>query len=214
MVTTKLLSTLSRSVNADDSMLDYFFRTYNHGQMCSDITYDVEKDEILHLSENFRELTGERCGQHFNQCLLFIKTLIHPEDYNSFLVRLIEFVKLDRGEKTMEPSNAIRSFTFRVRDSKHEWISVELHALMLFSNKLVGIVQKQHGLIDDEPAAVSVREKEILNLIADGNSAKIIGDKLNISPNTVITHRNNLKKKFRAKNTAELIKEAVKSQVI
>ena len=214
MVTTKLLNTLSRSVNAENSMLGYFFRTYNHGQMYSDITYDVEKDEILHLSENFRELTGQHCGHHFNQCLLFIKTLIHPEDYSTFLVRLVEFVKLDRGKTAIEPSSAIRSFTFRVKDSNHEWVPVELHALMLHPNKLVGIVQKQNNLTDDETTAVSPREKEILNLIADGNSAKIIGDKLNISPNTVITHRNNLKKKFRAKNTAELIKEAVKSQVI
>ncbi|RKD88350.1 regulatory LuxR family protein [Mangrovibacterium diazotrophicum] len=214
MVATKLINRSSRSINMEDSMLDYFFRTYNHGQMCSDISYDVEKDEILHLSENFRELTGQHCGQKFNQCLLFIKTIIHPEDYSTFLVRLVEFVKLDRAKMAIDPKSAIRSFTFRVNDSKQEWVSVKLHALMLSSNTLVGIVHKQNNLADEEPAAVSAREKEILNLIADGNSAKIIGDKLNISPNTVITHRNNLKKKFRAKNTAELIKEAVKSQVI
>ncbi len=55
---------------------------------------------------------------------------------------------------------------------------------------------------------VSLREKEVLHLVADGYSAKQIADKLHISTHTAINHRKNLISKFQVKNTAELIKEA------
>lgn len=198
----------------EDSLLDFFFGTYNGGQMCSDIVYDVKKDKILHISHDFLKLTGRACANNLKHCLQFIKNLIHPDDYSVFLVRFIEFVKLELPSSSVPSEHYIRSFRFRVRDPKNEWLTIELHALMLVSRKLVGIIRRQSKPQNDESAAVSVREKEILHMIADGDSAKIIGSKLHISPNTVITHRNNLKKKFGAKNTAELIKEAVKSQVI
>lgn len=202
------------SFRDEDSILDFFFGTYNGGQMCSDIVYDVKKDKIIHLSNDFQKLTGQACTGSCNPCLMFIKNLIHPDDYSGFLVRLVEFLKLEGPDLAVSSEHDIRSFRFRVRDQKNEWQTIELHALMLLSRKLIGVIRQQSKTQNDESAAVSAREKEILHLIADGDSAKIIGDKLNISPNTVITHRNNLKKKFRAKNTAELIKEAVKSQVI
>jgi len=53
---------------------------------------------------------------------------------------------------------------------------------------------------------VSRREIEILELVGKGMIAKEIADKLNISMNTVITHRKNLFSKFHARNTAELVK--------
>ncbi len=52
---------------------------------------------------------------------------------------------------------------------------------------------------------VSIREKQVLQLIAHGHSSKMIAKKLSISPHTVINHRKNLIEKFHAKNTAELV---------
>ena len=214
MVQEKLADNRLNFFGNEDSLLDFFFRKYNNGQMCSDIIYDVENDKVMHLSLDFQKLTSRHCGKNFNQCLLFIKNIIHPDDYSAFLVDLIEFVNIGRAKTPLHSTDFVRSFSFRVKDGSNEWSSIELHALMLLSNKLVGIVRKQTKQQSDESTTVSAREKEILHMIADGDSAKIIGNKLNISPNTVITHKNNLKKKFGAKNTAELIKEAFKSQVI
>ena len=53
------------------------------------------------------------------------------------------------------------------------------------------------------------REKEVLELIADGLTNFEIGQKLFISVTTVDTHRKNLLAKFETKNTAALIKIAV-----
>jgi len=56
------------------------------------------------------------------------------------------------------------------------------------------------------PVALTCREREVLFLIADGLTAREIGEQLFISESTVITHRKHLLTKYVARNTAELIK--------
>lgn len=55
------------------------------------------------------------------------------------------------------------------------------------------------------------REVEVLELLIKGFCAKEIANKLFISETTVITHKKNLKEKFNAKNTVELISKAYTS---
>lgn len=59
----------------------------------------------------------------------------------------------------------------------------------------------------DQPC-LTPREGEILQLVSRGLRAKEIASRLYISESTVITHKKNLKEKFKAKNTAELISKA------
>lgn len=58
------------------------------------------------------------------------------------------------------------------------------------------------------------REKELVTLIADGHSSQEIADKLYISLRTVETHRLNINQKMGVKNTAGLLKEAIKRGLI
>ncbi len=53
------------------------------------------------------------------------------------------------------------------------------------------------------------RETEVLKLLYEGLSSGEIAAKLSISSRTVEQHRNNLRKKIGAKNTAELIRKAL-----
>lgn len=61
---------------------------------------------------------------------------------------------------------------------------------------------------------ITRREKEVLELIAEGLTNAEIAEKLFISNTTVDTHRKNLLAKFQTKNTASLIKTAVQLQLI
>ncbi len=61
---------------------------------------------------------------------------------------------------------------------------------------------------------ITRREKEVLELIADGMTNNEIAQKLFISTTTVDTHRKNLLAKFEAKNIASLIKVAVQQHMI
>ncbi len=58
------------------------------------------------------------------------------------------------------------------------------------------------------------REKEVLELIAEGMTNAEIAGRLFISPTTVDTHRKNILAKLEAKNTAQLIKIAISCQLI
>jgi len=58
---------------------------------------------------------------------------------------------------------------------------------------------------------VTKREKEVLQLLANGYSTKQIASKLNISYHTVVSHRKNIISKFQVQNTAELISKAMNS---
>lgn len=55
---------------------------------------------------------------------------------------------------------------------------------------------------------ISIREKEILDLIAEEYTMKEIADQLYISVETVKSHRKNLRCKLSVKNTAGLIRRA------
>ena len=60
---------------------------------------------------------------------------------------------------------------------------------------------------------LSTREIEVLSCIADGNTNKEAGEKLFISPRTVETHRRNLMDKLNLKNTAEIVRYALKNKL-
>jgi DNA-binding NarL/FixJ family response regulator len=64
----------------------------------------------------------------------------------------------------------------------------------------------KHMLDDDSAAspALTAREREILAHVAQGLSSKEIAARLDISPATVVKHRENLSKKLGTRNAAEL----------
>jgi len=53
---------------------------------------------------------------------------------------------------------------------------------------------------------LTLREKEVLNFIAQGFSSKQIAAQLYISENTVANHRRNMLRKQGAKSSAELVR--------
>ena len=67
---------------------------------------------------------------------------------------------------------------------------------------------------EKETPFLTRREKEVLELIASGNTNQEIADKLFISYTTVDTHRSNLLQKFEAKNVAMLINMASKQGLL
>jgi DNA-binding CsgD family transcriptional regulator/PAS domain-containing protein len=61
---------------------------------------------------------------------------------------------------------------------------------------------------------LSTREQEIVKLVADGYSSKIIADRLFISPHTVNTHRRNILEKTHCRNTSGLVQFAINNRII
>jgi len=74
-----------------------------------------------------------------------------------------------------------------------------------------GMPEEDQGPTDEE---LTPREKQILQLIAQGNSNKDIAELLDLSVNTVSVHRNNLMHKLRVHRTAELVLYAIRKGLI
>ena len=77
--------------------------------------------------------------------------------------------------------------------------------------------KKRQALTDDfrkQIHTLTRRELDILQLIADGQSSKLIADELSISKNTVEVHRANLMQKMQVNSSSQLVAQAVAFGII
>jgi DNA-binding NarL/FixJ family response regulator len=88
------------------------------------------------------------------------------------------------------------------------------------SQKVAGLIVKEYiqRPIVSEGASVapglSPREREVLQLIADGKNTKEIAFGLNVSVKTVETYRQNVMKKLDLHSVAELVKYAIREGIV
>jgi DNA-binding NarL/FixJ family response regulator len=61
--------------------------------------------------------------------------------------------------------------------------------------------------------SISPKEKAVLDLIRQGLSSKQIAESLNVSFHTVQTHRKNLMRKFKARNSVDLVYRIIQSDI-
>ena len=131
--------------------------------------------------------------------------------------------------------NIIKDFQLIKKDFNNtNWIALaytvaEPNILSLFDsivyindtpNKIISTVQKlllpqqhQDNQIQKQET-LSERETDVLKLLVDGNANKEIADKLNISTNTVISHRKNISQKTGIKSVSGLTIYAVVNNII
>lgn len=90
-----------------------------------------------------------------------------------------------------------------------------------FSNELaekLDLVQLMHeAQMDDHRSdleRLSVREREVLQLLAEGYTGREVADKLFISPKTVEGHKTRLMQKLGARNRSDLIRFALTSGLV
>jgi len=75
----------------------------------------------------------------------------------------------------------------------------------------VGICREEHP---SRGSVLSPRERQILQLVAEGITSKGIGEKLNISKRTAEHHRASLMRKLGANKTADLVRYAIQRGLI
>jgi DNA-binding NarL/FixJ family response regulator len=72
----------------------------------------------------------------------------------------------------------------------------------------------QHGR-DQAPAqALTPRQREVLQLLAEGRSMKEVASVLNLTPRTVAFHKYRMMEQLKVKSTAELVQYAVKHHIV
>jgi two-component system, NarL family, response regulator NreC len=68
--------------------------------------------------------------------------------------------------------------------------------------------------VTDSYELLTEREREVLQLLAEGKSNKEVATVLGLSPYTVESHRNNLMQKLNLHNTADIVLYAVRKAII
>jgi DNA-binding NarL/FixJ family response regulator len=89
-----------------------------------------------------------------------------------------------------------------------------LDGRVTFSKEAKEIMARPSKAELSEVASITKREKQILQLLAQGKTTAAIATELFLSPLTVDTHRKNLLQKFDVKNTAELLMAAVQQKLL
>ena len=106
-----------------------------------------------------------------------------------------------------------------LKNSSKEDLINAIHAVheghIYFSGEVgMALQEYQKSAAARELPVLTAREKEVLELIAEGYTNPQIAEKIFLSPFTVDSHRKNLLAKLGVKNTASLIRLAVEKKLI
>lgn len=115
-----------------------------------------------------------------------------------------------RGYLVKESAEADLTAAIRTVHSGKAFFSPSVSALLVEDY----VRQMRDRGIEDSYDLLTVREREVLQLIAEGQSNKDIANLLGLSPYTVETHRGNILEKLNLHSVAELILYAVRKRVI
>jgi DNA-binding NarL/FixJ family response regulator len=67
---------------------------------------------------------------------------------------------------------------------------------------------------NDEGGRLSAREREIVQLLAEGNTNKEVASRLNISVKTVETHRSHIMQKLSLNSVSDLVRYAIRNKMV
>jgi len=81
----------------------------------------------------------------------------------------------------------------------------------LITSGMVGSLLKER---DTGEADLTSRQREVLQLLAEGHSMKEVANLLNLTPRTVAFHKYEMMKRLNVNSTAELIRYAVKRHIV
>lgn len=71
-----------------------------------------------------------------------------------------------------------------------------------------------HAAVADEPGRLSSREREIVQLLAEGKTNKEVATHLNISVKTVETHRSHVMQKLSLNSVSDLVRYAIRNKIV
>lgn len=79
---------------------------------------------------------------------------------------------------------------------------------------LQGYLEPEKAQAGEETTVLTPREREIVQLIAEGKSTKELADHLGISAKTAETHRSNLMRKLNLRSVSEVVRYAIREKIV
>jgi DNA-binding NarL/FixJ family response regulator len=168
------------------------------------------KPDIVILDVNMPELSGIEAAKRIRKSLATTEVLILSFDYSDHLIREIVgagargfVVKTDSERDLLAAVEALANhrtfFTSRVADA--------------FPGRIT-VGGRQGELLGLDRDRLTPREREIVQLLAEGKSSKEVAEFLTISVKTADTHRANIMRKLDLHSVTELVRYAVRNQIV
>ena len=161
------------------------------------------KPEIVVIDIGMPELNGIEATKQILQqtnCKVIALTIHNNIQYVQEMIKIGASGYLLKDCAVDELVDAINN----ISDSKYYLSKTISEHLQKYSNQKIPV----NSILLKE--ILSDREKEILQLLAEGNSTKTIADKLFISPKTVETHRKNIMDKLGLYSISDLTRYAIR----
>jgi len=136
--------------------------------------------------------------------VLFL-TMYDDEDY------LVECMEVGAGGYVLKDSPA-QQLISAIRDVHRGGSFLSPRMLAQLVDDFRTRIKSNHRL--PRFATLTTREKEVLKLLAEGNSVKEIASSLNLSVKTVEAHKFNLMRKLDIHNKAQLVQYAIQKKII
>jgi DNA-binding NarL/FixJ family response regulator len=134
-------------------------------------------------------------------------------------IEILVYTMHDREEIIMDVLRAgVRGFVLKSDTEKH--LLAALDALSIHRSYFSGAISDAllNQFLESKPASLASslthREREVVQQVAEGRINKEIAQRLSISVKTVETHRASAMRKLKLRTTADLVRYAVRNQLI
>jgi DNA-binding NarL/FixJ family response regulator len=163
------------------------------------------KPDVVVLDIGMPLLNGLAAGRQIKQTLKNVKlvflTMNEDPDLAAEAFRIGASAYLLKRSVASELTTAIR-----------EAMNGRSYVTPLVTEGLVGSLMNvdEHGPSNE----LTPRQREVLQLLAEGRSMKEVGAVLNLTPRTVAFHKYRMMEQLKVKSTAELIQYAVRNHIV
>lgn len=141
--------------------------------------------------------------RHFPEIKILMQTVFEDDDkiFNAIVAGADGYIL-----KKTPPAKLIESIAEVMDGGAPMTPTIAKQVLLLFTNK--------HQKIPKEDFDLTYREQEILSLLVQGYSYKMIADKCNISYPTVNTHVTHIYQKLHVQSATEAVAKAIQNRIV
>jgi DNA-binding NarL/FixJ family response regulator len=170
------------------------------------------KPDIVILDISMPDLNGVEAARRIRKASPSTEVLVLSAHYSDQLIREI----IEAGARGyIVKSDSDRDLIIAVETlSNHKPFFTPRATEVILGNFSSGGLRTTTKLPEEIRDRLTSREREIVQLLAEGKSSKEVASSLNISVKTAETHRANIMRKLQLHTVAELVLYAVRNQIV